>query len=318
MIRWYLKKLRYFVTSLFITILTLSSLVATPQTASKALPALLENFKNYKTTNYSFHSGDLFEHSLWSCYAVNEFVQNKTFWVTDLTQREIELAFLGALLHDIGKAGDLEQSYKQKHNHPHSGFEYIVQKRPYKVSTTRTFDFNKMFAQLGITKEEQKIIAILVGCHYKFGNYMQQKITKKDYLDAILHYALQVNYDPKKITTALVKMAILVSAADVRGSQPVEPQEPFIGEVFNLEAASVKMPKAHGKPPKRTNYDRFNFDTHGQRCRKVLLDYVPEWLSNRPSVLMDTVVRNLTRAYHALKVSIKSVETRQQPQEELN
>ncbi len=264
----------------------------TPKVAQNTLSALLEDFKKYKTTNHSFHSGDLYEHATWTSYAVNYFANHHKFWCDDLNQEDIKIAFISALLHDIGKAGDLQESYKQKHSHPEDGFQYLIHKKPYKIDKNTSFDFKQMFAAFNIDESTQKKIAILVGSHYKFGDYMQKKISKKEFMDTILRCAKQAGYDTKKIDSKLIKQAILVSAADVRGSQLVKPakkHEFFAGTQLGLVAALVKMPKTHGKAPKVINYDKFDFDTKGKECRKKLLTYFPEWLAHSRSGIFNQV-----------------------------
>ena len=138
------------------------------------LQDLIENFKNYTTTNVDFHEGDLFQHSIWTALVLDQWFENHEIWVKGLSKRDRDLAIFAALLHDIGKAGDLDFTFYTKPDHEIKGLEYLLRQKTFYLAHGKTFDFVKFFKYLGISEEEIKIISILVGCHNQLGLLLQK------------------------------------------------------------------------------------------------------------------------------------------------
>lgn len=184
-----------------------------------------------------------------------------------LTQREKEVIALAALLHDIGKAGRKELFdhthpklhydvirnqdgsvaniiyYQDRQEHPHISFEYAAKSLIAKddthanedyyiinkgTGTLSCFDMSQLYNQLGITIEEQKIIAILLGIHYEFGNYKHGKITAHTFLAILEDLAKAVGYNHGILDEQIVRLAIVIQAADVKGLTPVPAQATHI------------------------------------------------------------------------------------------
>lgn len=178
-----------------------------------------------------------------------------------LVQRQKEVVALAALLHDIGKAGRLdlfEQAHPTRHYnilecndggidhivyfqdyqaHPHIGFEYTGKHffasdvrgfipRDYYLLHKQTgqlekFDFVMLFDELGLTLEEQRLIAILIGIHYEFGNLNHDRISPEQFLEMIEDLVKAVHYNNGELDELIVRLSILIQVIDVKGLTPV-------------------------------------------------------------------------------------------------
>lgn len=177
-----------------------------------------------------------------------------------LTDRQKEVVALAALLHDIGKAGRKDFferthptlyyemnknaegvithiTYKQdRQEHPHISFEYTAKPflkenknyrlRDYyvvnpKSSRLTAFNIAQMYDELGLSLEEQKVLAVLLGIHYEFGNLNGNKITNQMFLARLDNLVKVVNYNEGNLDEFIIHGAILIQVADVKGLVPV-------------------------------------------------------------------------------------------------
>lgn len=180
-----------------------------------------------------------------------------------LTERLEEVLLLAALLHDIGKAGRQElfahthpklsytikkhengtvesiMYYQDYQEHTRISFEYAAQplvaeeksskQHIYHICNTATAELvplsiDQLYQELGLSREEQQLIAILLGIHYEFGNLKSGKITHENFLEKLTKLAAEVGYHGGVIDEQLVQLAILIQVADVKGLVPVAPQ----------------------------------------------------------------------------------------------
>ncbi len=239
------------------------------------LMSLLENFKVYKTTNCCSHSGDLYEHSSWVANAVEEWWRRDSFWVKGLAHSWKKVTILAGLLHDIGKAGDLKLKYDSKKYHPRAGFEYLLNKRPYFIdSTLKQFDFNALFKELKLSEEERKVVAILTGVHWDFGGIIVKGIaeghpklkTFKIFLDKLRDLAQEAGYRNGTVDIALLRMAILIGAADTKGADKVD----TVHNYFGLPELKKPHPMQKVVP-----YKRYDVRKIGKQVYQELLNYLP-------------------------------------------
>ena len=283
-----------------ICILMLSgcSLFKHKQEPVPALKTLLNELSFYKLDNQKrLHAGDLLEHSLWTHYAATALLEDKSPWIADytFTERDKELLSLAALLHDIGKAGrsDLfsgthpklqyrialndagiptKITYTSDHEeHVQAGFDYLAelffpigQAPQFFSSRSQPISFQPLFTQLGVTLEEQKLVAILVGMHYSFGKIVRGDLTFDQFLHELKQYAAFVRYN--NVDEHLLRLAVLVQVADVTGMGYVEPRPTWL-----LQTPDACPPSHHNV---RLAYELFGYNT--QRPITIfheLLDY---------------------------------------------
>ncbi len=181
-----------------------------------------------------------------------------------LSERQQEVVALAALLHDVGKAGRYELLtegpfqepsyyepatlqlryqvisgissfvnrviyYQDRQVHPRIGFEYAAGRRDYCMLDRKTGDFGSfdmlaMYKELGLTDEEQKLIAVLIGIHYEFGNLKHKKMTSEQLLKKLAGLVQEVNYNNGILTEETVRLSILIQVADVGGLVQVPAQ----------------------------------------------------------------------------------------------
>ncbi len=278
-----LSRITYIIhTTIIITITSLSLCTSVYAKAPTNLASLLNDFKRYSPTTFDHHSGSLYQHSLWTALAVDKWFKDGNVWWDGIDASFYKTAVLAALLHDIGKAGDLYFAYPGKPGHPHSGFEYITGQRLYKINNYSSIDIsvllNNICKRLGIDHQQQKMIAIIVGMHWEFGKIMIQweKYHKNDallpiffqhYLQLLSSAAAACGYNDGHIDSTLVRLTILVSAADVRGAQPVMPLSRHLLGCLSIDA--------HTFPPdtKEHSYTTWCYGSIGKMLREKLLEY---------------------------------------------
>ncbi len=209
-----------------------------------SVTSLLEDMKHYRTT--SAHRGDLWQHSIWTA----QILGHRTHHVDDsflhdiiaillqpLAARDCYLVEVAGLVHDIGKAGDLDITkyekttrqgdiiyYFSRDNHERIGFEYIVHDLPsmqgkiaraYQKIDGDHINFYNLFTKLEISEEEQKVIAILVGAHKTLSLMLHEPFEKvlKNTIATIHSLADEIDYIPQDFNK-LLSMVALVQLAD--------------------------------------------------------------------------------------------------------
>lgn len=252
-----------------------------------------------------------------------------------ITPRQKEIVALAALLHDIGKAGRKELfegthpklrydiikhhnnpvssiTYYQDHQeHPRICFDYAAAplKKQFSDQDTRTyyliniqdaslipFDMAALYKELGITFEEQKIIALLLGIHYEFGNFKHGKITAEQFLNFLEKLAQEVDYNNGQLDTQIVQLAILIQAADVKGLVPVSPQESYLFP-SGIACTPTHEPTKFTNPFEALDYERksaccCSSDTpvRGVEAMEELITYFNTMYQNRFNSLHETML----------------------------
>jgi len=242
------------------------------------LSTLMSDLKNYTTTNVNFHSGDLYEHSVWVAITINEWFNQQSPWAKGLTQHDRKIAILAGLLHDIGKGGDLDFSYFTKPTHPSIGQKYILGIKQYLLNNKKSFDFNTLFKTIKFSESDKQLVSILVGSHHAFGDLLKKipssassitlskiKPYLKRFTKKLKSCAAIANYK-NPIDTRVLKLAFLVSAADVKGAQPCSC-------THELEVAHFKISKspqaAHHNG--REKFSEFGYHTRGKKVRNIAI-----------------------------------------------
>jgi hypothetical protein len=266
----------------------------------KDLDCLLRDISPYKFDLPGCqHEGDLLGHSVWAANAAVRLLESNEPYLQNLalTEREKKLFVLAALLHDVGKAGRIELAtyahpklsyeiveagesvgilYKPDlQEHTTVGFEYIASSfftpknlpyfgRSYIMLDGTKFDFNGMFKELGLTEEEQKLVAVLVAIHWDFGRIGLGQMTNAEFIEKI-HSLCNACNALFPVDKKLVQLCVLIQVADVYAIFYQPPVESTFG------FPSLDVPRA-----------RFVSDTgvdilldYGYKASPEKPDYVP-------------------------------------------
>ena len=266
---------------------------------------LLEDMSLYLTTNIKWHQGNLYEHSIWVAKCMEEWFAQNHQWVEGITDEKTKkIAVIAGFLHDIGKAGAPEgRIFYNKHDHPHDGMKYLLGKRPYTMVESGTpFDFKEYFKHIqktyNLDEEDCKKIILLVGAHYLFGESVLKPLHDKDlnYHDPMLpeetkkEIAAKMNQlsesfikDIKKIaqevgiTTVnekLIRLAILIGAADLRGAGMVACDSAIIPGLDNAQPPHCTDSDRKNKLPShyQSPYERKNIEKKGEFARRIIIE----------------------------------------------
>jgi hypothetical protein len=160
-------------------------------------------------------------------------------WHKDFSDREKFVMCIGGLIHDVGKAGDLDFSqfsayenfqkkdgfiyFFTKLNHERIGFEYImydiddklVFKKGYTKVNGTSFDFKKLFEEFGLTKKEQIEVALLIASHRMFNEcVMRNDVDAKNVIQRLKNLVAETKSD-FDVDRQFIKKMILVNIADI-------------------------------------------------------------------------------------------------------
>lgn len=261
------------------TIVGTSHLEAAP-TQTQSLNELMEDTKAYKTTNTGFHAGNLYEHCVWVAMTIQKWFNEKNNWTRGLTARDQIIAHIAGLLHDIGKGGDLIYLFHTKPTHPERGQNYILGYEQYTLTNGKIFNFKALLQTMGFSAEEQQIISILVGAHHCFGdlmkslNHLDLRTNKKavhasfkNYVENLSSCALRAHYK-KPLTTRIIRLALLVAIADVKGAGPCDCHHSLMCEDFKVLTSPSRV---HGAPDKFVELD---YECRGKQIHEALLTYL--------------------------------------------
>jgi hypothetical protein len=251
--------------------------------------SLIEDMKNYTTTNVNFHQGDLLAHSAWTAYYVSElFDINSTstsplqmiyheqlvkdFEAEHLFKFDIKkVLILAAFLHDIGKAGDRITNYYDKPEHEKTGALYLFNNN-YKDILGLNINLTKMLNDFKIRGISKNIIICLVAGHWLIGDAMSSNAPDKaEYFvekfinivhNFILDSTLQQNIP---FMALLCMMQLIICVADVLASQE------YKGPLKQIKVFP-QIPLEPATHPGIDAYNKFNYDD-------VIRDFVPKVLT---------------------------------------
>ncbi len=244
---------------------------------SWTLHQILDHFQYYKLIHSHFHTGNLLEHSLWTCRSLAQWFDEDKFWVENLNPVR-DLVILGGLLHDVGKAGDHMFFYKHKEPHPTVGLNYIHNKQSFTLLNGTKLHFNNLYKELTLSQEDQQMLAIFIAMHLEFGN-ISKRLQKEGaialngacntYLAKLRQCCKDVGFNAGNPTLQLLQAAIAVSAADVRAVQPNTYVNSILMSLFGPRIAyGYRTPRHKGI----NAYKRFDLEGQGHMIRNHLCE----------------------------------------------
>jgi hypothetical protein len=198
---------------------------------SKTLDVLLEDVSHYKTTN-PVHAGHLLSHLMWTEQWISTWAEQNRGPFQGLTEREKTVLAFAGLIHDVGKAGDVQRLiYYRVLDHERIGFEFVMQgiqpgcsyKNKYQTVAGKSFPFDDLFKELCFSLEEQKQVAILIALHSAFTGVLMKGIE-----DTHLGVFAKLLFDTAHeagcvLSESLIQMVMAINIADVRAVYyPVE------------------------------------------------------------------------------------------------
>lgn len=251
--------------------------------ATSPLEVLISDMQQYRTTNARFHAGHVFEHSVWVSRASINLLNSE--WKTKCDCREsIRNVILAAILHDIGKCGDLVLEFNEKPGHPLQGFEYLTGRKEYKLVDGRVFDFAGLYTYLGLSNDDVAFMAIVAGMHHDLGglmrglNALDQDCFGKTLgkLDKYIHdsgYMGGSLEHGSKEYRKLVKYICLISAADVISAQvvPFCENHLIIDDLTNITFSRYANVRCQSLSDGLNGYKFFNYDVIGIKARTCWL-----------------------------------------------
>jgi hypothetical protein len=198
---------------------------------------LFNQMKKYETTNTNFHSGNIFEHSIWSLL-FSEHISGRTTPPVDERLKKVIIA--SALIHDIGKMNpascelnDIRKKYiyRDIEQHPQIGAKYFDTGIP--ILDDNLIDTKRKLMPQDIIKdilpdatpEEIDVVRNAVLFHWHFGSEILSKFAKKNaiYESAIIAYVKMFNGAANKLNSIMA--TIIVSIADIEATQPYTKQK---------------------------------------------------------------------------------------------
>lgn len=265
----------------------------------------------------------------------SKLLKEGAIWVQGLDEKKDKIVSIFAgLIHDVGKGGDLSSGipgidqyiynpilgpdgkilyipYYAKQRHPITGFNYLIGTAKYKTDPIATYDFKKYYDSLGLSDEDRSLIAVVAGMHWNFGGLILRPFSEKniatstnkaveeklfhDYLNQLRCHAIRANYKNGQIDSRLLRMSILIAAADNLGVIPVKISKnifniitpkipdaiaqlallpPSFNQHKNINLAQCEIPdKLDSNCKKSISYFKHHYDTYGEYFREALLKY---------------------------------------------
>lgn len=262
---------------------------------------LVRDMLQYTTTNIDFHSGNLYEHSIWTALYIQNLFEIGSEWVEGLNNYDIPIAVMGGFLHDIGKSGDMVYTFYDKIKHPLIGFDYIVQNKPYyymdKYGQQKILDINRLFRDINMDGSIAKVISLLILSHWEMGGNYVSRVNKENITKIASEFIEKMEefiYDSKLETASLpylLRLIMLISAADVMASSVYIPykklrnisyevsikKDPML-VIDNINAYLRDYPYLVNRPKNHRGGDKykdFDFEKKGLILRREVLRLLP-------------------------------------------
>lgn len=232
---------------------------------------LFDDIKKYKKTEGQCHAGHLYEHMVWVAKAMNKLFDSNSLWVQGFDAADKSLLLIAAFMHDIGKAGDGQYAYLVKTDHPRVGFEYLLNKRVYKMENGTTYNFDDWCIQLGLTQNDRAALAVLIAMHQEFA--LMLRAMKKDlaattqafdgFITKLETYVHESGYNGGVPDELIMRMCFALCRADLEG-------------MFRVDGHITDFPELEDHPETLDAVpiaSKMLMDTAGYAIAQALLSY---------------------------------------------
>ncbi len=233
----------------------------------------ITDYRAYKSVNRNWHAGHPYAHALWTANIIEHWFDTNHYWTQGLSEQDRRVAVLAGFMHDVGKAGDTATKFLWKIDHPQDGYNYLLGHKAYQTAQGADFDFSDYFRQLGVSEQDQSIVAMLAGIHYDFGVIVLSGLAQgksaerlsKLYLKKLEKLCKETKYNNGVVDRRLLMLAMLVSAADIKANTPFSYKPNMLGTLPQAKAAYDGAIV--------NSYEKFNVEKVGKDARKTILDY---------------------------------------------
>ena len=256
----------------------------------------VDDYRGYTSRNKQWHAGHPYDHGKWTANIIEDWFTTNHYWTRGLSKKDLGLAVLAGFMHDIGKAGDTATPFLWKIDHPQDGFNYLLGTKTYQTLQGKDFNFSDYFRQLGIGKEEQKMIAIITGIHYDFGVIVLSGLAQGKsaerlsqlYLKKLEKLCKEADYNGGIVNRRLLMLAMIVSVADIKANTPFPYKSLVLG--------SLPVARAAYNSSIMNSYVKFNVEEAGKKARAMLLHYFDS--QYKPSATLGDVTHLIKRLSH--------------------
>lgn len=189
------------------------------------LSKLLRDMSNYYITPgyQTSHTGDLMDHSLWTYYLLVNQTQlpriYQPWYLQDISSSYYPVLQVSGLLHDVGKAGDLNLEYTQKPNHPLQSWVYFHEGNYHWVDRSKISLTEYLSQNCGLTPEEWNLVSIIAALHYDLGDFFEKKLSGNELIYRLKSHiqSTGISFDP----VIVFRILRAVTFADIWAQHPV-------------------------------------------------------------------------------------------------
>jgi len=198
--------------------------------------------KLYKTTDYGYHAGNLFEHTIWCELIAETLTKDDKLYLPRNSTRQFISAV--ALVHDIGKMTPASTNrrstdfiYFELPTHPAVGAEFVTGRRKLAVVDPNDvtvyvgdLDVDALIKELQFeetTVERDALIPLIVEYHMEFVKFVNNLADKSMSLDVAADAYVKLVSDTRGLVNVRAPLPflyyyalVIVSVADVLATQP--------------------------------------------------------------------------------------------------
>lgn len=243
---------------------------------SNNISTFIKQLKLYETTNVNFHSGNLYEHSVWCLLNAEEFLKFPDLTLVDDYDFNLKkvIAF-SAFIHDIGKmypynTNIVKFNSKRKKfvyfavkRHPTYGMDYINGNQLLPIINedgvkTEDLNIDDLFRDFGIDLNYKVIVSAILGMHWEFGNSLKKFNQDTNKVDSIAdeYIKLATTFLPQNLEKKWFRFSIYgmltVSLSDIMATLPhgVDDIKFNLTPYDNLNKSSYFFPYIQNVPKK--------------------------------------------------------------------